>query len=90
MAFVQYGVHQTEAERAADTQRRDIEQCLKELGEWQAVILIALGVMIRGGATKASLAQVENASAEYGKRFAKIMTYASAYRLAAPAPNRYS
>jgi hypothetical protein len=90
MSFVQYGVHRTEAERAADNHRRDIEQCLKELAEWQSVILIALGIQIRSGATKATDAQLDNACAEYGKRFTAIRDYTSAYRLAAPAPNRYS
>ena len=90
MAFEQYGVHQTEAERAADNHRRDIEQQLKELAEWQNCILVVLGIQIRSGATKATDAQLDNACAEYGKRFTAIRDYTSAPRLAAPAAkNRY-
>jgi hypothetical protein len=74
--------------RARET-ATEMAQTLKELGDYQNCILIALGVMIRSGASKASLAQVENATAEYGKRFARIMDYASNYRLSAPASNRY-
>ena len=89
MAYVQYG-HQTEAERAADQHRRDIEQQLKEMEQWQAAIVGTLRIMVRGGATPNNLKQLEDATAEYGIRFSAIMDYASVARLAAPkATNRY-
>src|SRR5882762_61191 len=59
--------------RARET-ATEMAQTLKELGDYQNCILIALGVMIRSGASKASLAQVENATAEYGKRFGASWT----------------
>jgi hypothetical protein len=89
MAFVQYGHHQTEAERAADDHRRYIDQQLKELGEYQAVIALRLGIMVRGGATPQLIEQLEDAQTEYGKRYTAIREYCSAARLAAPAKNRY-
>jgi hypothetical protein len=83
MAFVQYG-HQTEAERAADQHKRDMEQQLKELGEWQDVIRLALSIMMRGGSNPASMKQIEEATEEYGRRFSAIMSYVSAIRLTGP------
>jgi hypothetical protein len=88
MSYVQYS-NQSEAERAADQHRRYIEQQLKELGEYQAIIALKLGIMVRGGSTPQLTEQLEDAQAEYGKRYSVIREYASAARLAAPTKNRY-
>jgi len=88
--YAQHGAPQTEADRAADNHRREIEQQLKQLGEWQNCILVVLGIQIRAGATKATNEQLDNACSEYGKRFTAIRDYTSAFRLAAPKQsNRY-
>lgn len=81
--------YETDADAVARETAAEMALLLKEIQDWQGVILIALGVMIRSGASKASLAQIDNATAEYGVRFQKIMEYASTYRLSAPAANRY-
>jgi hypothetical protein len=83
MAFVQYG-HQTEAERAAEQHRRDIEQQLKELEQWAAVIVGNLRIMVRSGASKQNIRQLEDAQAEYGKCYSAIRDYASLHRLTGP------
>jgi hypothetical protein len=81
--------YETPADATARETAAEMALLLKEIQDWQGVILIALGIMIRSGASKASLAQIDEATAEYSKRFARIMNYASSYRLSVPAKNRY-
>ena len=81
--------YETDTDAEAREYAAEMAQTLKELGEYQGCILIALGVMIRSGGSKATLEQVETASQEYSIRFRKIMDRVSAVRLAAPAKNRY-
>jgi hypothetical protein len=76
--------YETAADAAAREKATEMAQLLKELEEWQRVIVVNLGVMIRGGANRASLQQLEDATAEYGERFRAITDYASVYRLGRP------
>lgn len=79
--------YEDQAQAAARENAAEMAQTLTELGQWQNCILTTLGIMIRGGASKATLDQIDNATKEYSIRFQKIMDRVSAYRLAAP--NRY-
>jgi len=82
--------HETHDQAVAREHAAEIAQLLKELGEYQGCILTTLGIMIRSGASKATLEQIKTFTDEYGIRFKKILDYASTYRLSAPTPNRYS
>jgi len=82
MAFVQYG-HQTEAERAADERQREAMQTIKEIGQWQGVIVGQLEQLIRGGPPDAIRQRIAEASEEYGVRLRAVMG-AEPYRLTGP------
>jgi hypothetical protein len=82
MAFVQHG-HQSEAERAADVQQRERLQLVKEISEWQAVIVLQLEQLIRGAPPDGIRQRIAEASEEYGVRLRAIME-AEPYRLTGP------
>lgn len=82
MAFVQYGF-QTEAERAADQRQRDGMQTIKEISEWQAVIIGQLEMLVRGHPLDAIRQRIAEASQEYGERLTKLLADRSC-RIAGP------
>lgn len=82
MAFVQFG-YQTEAERAAGERQRDAMQLIKEIGEWQAVIVGQLEQLIRGAPPDAIRQRIAEASEEYGERLTTLLK-AEPYRLTGP------
>jgi hypothetical protein len=81
--FVQHGFPQSEAERAAAKRQQDALQCLKELSQWQAVIVGQLEQLIRGGAPDRIRLRIAEASEEYGIRLRALME-AEPYRLEGP------
>jgi hypothetical protein len=82
MGFVQYG-HQTEAERAAAERQRERMQIVKEIGEWQAVIVCQLEQLIRGAPPDRIRARISEASEEYGVRLRALLG-PEPYRLTGP------
>jgi hypothetical protein len=80
--FVQYG-YVTEAERAADQRRRDAMQLIREIGDWQSVIVQQLEMLVRGHPPDAIRKRISEASIEYGERLSKIMND-EPYRLTGP------
>jgi hypothetical protein len=72
MAFVQYG-YQSEADRAADGRQRDAMRLIKEIGQWQAVIVSQLEQYVRGADPKGVRERIAEASNEYGIRLKAIM-----------------
>jgi hypothetical protein len=81
--FVQYGVHQTEAERAAAERQRERMQLVKEIGEWQAVIVSQLEQLIRGAPPDRIRKRIAEASEEYGVRLRTLLE-SEPYRLTGP------
>jgi hypothetical protein len=82
MPFVQYG-YETEAERAAAKKQRDAMQLVKEIGEWQQVIVGQLEQLIRGAPPDRIRKRIQEASSEYGIRLAALLE-AEPYRLTGP------
>jgi hypothetical protein len=82
MAFVQYG-YQTEAERAADERQRDAMQLIKEIGQWQAVIIGQLEQLVRGAPPDRIRTRISEASREYGVRL-EMLLGVEPYRLKGP------
>ena len=82
MAFVQYG-HETEAERAAAQRQRERLQLVKEIGEWQAVIVLQLEQLVRGAPPDRIRSRISEASREYGVRLEALLE-AEPYRLTGP------
>jgi hypothetical protein len=83
VSFIQYGF-QTEAERAADQHRRDLEQQLKELAQWQGVIVGQLEQLIRGAPPDRIRARINEASREYGIRLKALLESGSSYQITGP------
>jgi hypothetical protein len=63
----------TPGEIEAEERRRDAEEQLKQLGQWQNVIALNLGIWIRNGPSEAIRQQIADASNEYGICFQKIV-----------------
>lgn len=73
--------YETPADAAIREKAAEMALLLKELAEWQACIANTLGIMVRNGASKALLQQLDDATAEYGERFRAITDYAAVFRL---------
>jgi hypothetical protein len=82
MSFVQYG-HQTDVERAADERQREALQIIKEIGEWQSVIVLQLQMLVRGHPPDAIRQRIAEASREYGERLTSLLSQ-QPYRLTGP------
>jgi hypothetical protein len=72
MGYVQYG-HQTDAERAADERQREALETIKEIGQWQAVIVLQLQMLVRGHPPDAIRQRIAEASREYGERLTRLL-----------------
>jgi hypothetical protein len=73
MSFVQYGYHQTEAQRAAEERQRDAMELVKEISQHQAVIIGQLEQLIRGGPPEGILQRIAEEGVEYGVRLEAIL-----------------
>jgi hypothetical protein len=76
--------YMSEAEIAAARKQREAMQLVKEIGEWQAVIIGQLEQLIRGAPPDRIRQRVAEASKEYGFRLAALLE-SEPYRLTGPA-----
>jgi hypothetical protein len=76
--------YMSEAEIAAARKQQDSMRLVKEIGEWQQVIVGQLEQLIRGGPPDAIRKRISEASAEYGERLGKLLKD-EPYRLSGPA-----
>jgi hypothetical protein len=82
MAYVQYG-YESADERAAAERQREALQLIKEIGQWQQVIVSQLEMLIRGSPPDAIRKRIAEASKEYGVRLEALLG-AEPYRLTGP------
>jgi hypothetical protein len=68
-----YAQHYSEGESEAVRRQRALADLFKSLEQWQAIIRTKLEIMVRSGKSKASMDDLDNAAAEYGKAFTAII-----------------